>query len=78
MPKSKIETCEIKLSIVNNDIAKFLEEHKVYKVKTKREIFNNFQKLKDSYLLSKNVTLRHVQKRFDSKHEKIRYSIFIL
>ena len=63
MPKSKIETCEIELSIAYNNIAKFLEEHKVYKVKTKRDIFNNFQKLKDSYLLSKNMTLQHVQKK---------------
>ena len=55
MPNSKIETCEIELSIANNNISKFLEEHKVNKVKTKREILNNFQKLKDSYLLSKNV-----------------------
>ena len=52
MPESKIETCEIELAKNNNNIAKFLEEHKVYNVKTKREIFNNFQKLKDSYLLS--------------------------
>ena len=53
MPKPNIETYEINLSIANNNIAKFLEEHKVYryKVKTKRKTFNNFQKLKDSYLL---------------------------
>ena len=63
MPKSKIETCEIELAKDNNNNAKFLEEYKVYKVKTKRDIFNNFQKLKDSYLLSKNMTLQHVQKK---------------
>ena len=37
MPNSKIETCEIELAKVNKNIAKFLEEHKIDKVKTKRE-----------------------------------------
>ena len=68
MPESKIETCEIELAKNNNNIAKFLEEHKVYNVKTKREIFNNFQKLKDSYLLSKNFIYFYFRKVYIDQH----------
>ena len=61
MTKSKIETCEIKLAKTKNDLAKFLEEHNIDKVKTNRNILNYLHKLKDSekdsYLSSKNVTL---------------------
>ena len=51
MPELKIETCEIELAKANNNIFKFVEDHKIGKVKTKRDAFNYFQKLKDSYLL---------------------------
>ena len=61
MPKSKIETCEINLAKVNGNISKFIQEHNIDEIKTNRNIINYYNRLKESekesYLLSKNVTL---------------------
>ena len=61
MPKSKIETYEIKLAKVNDNISKFIQEHNIDEIKTNRNIINYYNRLKESekesYLLSKNVTL---------------------
>ena len=61
MPMSKIETCEIKLAKVNENISKFIHENNIDEIKTNRNIITYYNKLNDSdkksYLLSKNVTL---------------------
>ena len=48
MPKSKIETCEIKLAKVNDNISKFIHEHNIDEIKTNRNIITYYNKLNDS------------------------------